>query len=302
MEQDKVKTAIDFSEAEALLSEAKRYLNKGKTLKALRVSRKALASVHKARKSHSRALGHISQAQLKIAEARKRGVDTTQAEDFLAQAQAALANYQYLEVFTFAKQSALAVDLADFVPGRDISIKTTMDFKEGRTTYEIVLENNTDTHIQRLKILPDLLDTPFQQEEERVVSLKPRKEERVMFDLQFQDIRADAIIPGKDVTIQSTLRPGTEEGKIVYSVWMKNNTAQPISGLRIFPRLPDVLIPDSKEKVIELLNPQETKLVAFEVHIRGVRQVEDITEGRMVQPMYRVFTPIYIEGSKGGSR
>jgi hypothetical protein len=266
------KPKIELKDAEAILKEAKGHLDKGKSIKALQIVKKADRTIDKTKDAFQMAIDSVENARHAVEEAKKAGLDTAAASEFLDQANNALLSGQYGDVRNFTRQCYTSMQKAMFIPGRELSVATKLEYIQGKTTLAITVENNTEYTIKTLKIQPELNNTPFLQETEMKVDLKPHREQKVVYNLTSTvgtgvDAKEKLLI-GRDVTVETMLRTITKENKVIYAVWVTNNTADVISGLKIAPRLPEAFTPDSLEKIIDNLMPSEKKQIIFELGLR----------------------------------
>jgi hypothetical protein len=261
---------VDVSDAEQLLQEAKKQLANRKTLKALKLTKRARETLHRKMMLHQHLTSSIAKVQLAITEARKKGIDTSDAERLLESANSAMSAGRYNEVSTLAQECIDNLKAAGILPGRDLTLRTTIDFKHGYTIYEIRVENNTQFHIRKLKVSPELPEIPVDKSVEQSTALKPSKDAKLVFEVStpIEKENPETLLPGKDISIQTVLQPIRAENRIVYSVWVKNMRSTPITGIRVVPNLPPQLVPDANVKIIDVLNPQETKAVVFEVYFK----------------------------------
>jgi hypothetical protein len=258
-------------EAEMLLEEARMQLNKGKSLKALRLTKRARSCIENVAVTYKQAKDAIARARNLIDEVRRTGGNTSEAEQLLDNADRALSQKDYRNVYFYASQSFHAALMLVLVPGRDITVKTAINSKEGKTAYEISIENNTDKPVRNLHIFPDLVKDPYVPVPEKVVTLKPGKEKKIVFDLKLKDSyekREGDLVPGKDISVQTLLRPIHQENRIVYTIWIKNDKDEVLRNIRVIPNLPEILELYEKEKIIDELRPQETKGLVFELRVR----------------------------------
>ena len=266
------KPKIDLKDAEGILQRAKSHLDKGESLKAIQVAKKADRTVDKTVDEFQNAVSAVENARRVIEDARRSGAPVGDADELLAKANAALITGSYSDVHQLTRQSYTAIQKASFLPGRDLTVDTKVEYNQGKTTLAIKVENNTEFSIRNLKVAPDLNNTPFLQESDKTIHLKPHREEKVVYELTSTvlpgtDIKEQLMI-GRDVTVETSLRSLTGENKIIYVVWVVNNTTEAITGLKIAPRLPEGLMPDSKEKTIDQLLPSEKKQIIFELSAR----------------------------------
>jgi hypothetical protein len=269
---DDKKPKIDLKEAEVILQQAKAHLDRGQSLKAMQVAKKADKTVDRTVDNFKDAISSVENARRVIDEARRSGAPVGDAEELLQKANMALLSGSYAEVHELTRKSYTSIQKASFLPGRDLTVETKVEYNQGKTTLAIKVENNTDFSIRNLKVAPDLNNTPFLQETEKNVHLKPHKEEKVVYELTSTvipgtDIKEGLVI-GRDVTVETSLRALTTENKIIYVVWVTNNTSAAITGIRITPALPDAFLPDTSEKIIDQILPSEKKQLVFELSMK----------------------------------
>lgn len=269
---DDKKPKIDLKDAETILQDAKSHLDKGESIKAIQTAKKADKTVDKISDDFKGAISSVENARRIIDDAKRSGIKTQEAEEWLDKANLALISGKYSEVNKTTKQSYTALQRASFLLGRDLSINAKVESQQGKVKMTVNVENNTDFLIKTLKIMPDLNDTPFLQEGERSFSLKPNKEEKIIYDLTSTNLPgsgdANQPIIGRDVTLEMSLRPLPRENKIIYVVWVTNNTNEVILNLMVTPKLPAFFIPDSAGKLINQILPNEKKQVVFNLELR----------------------------------
>lgn len=263
------KPAIVLTDAEKMLLQAKAHLEKGRAIKAFQAAKRANTNVERTVNEFDAAITSVENVRRLIEEARQGGVKVQDAEELLGKANNALISGTYADVHLYSRQSYSALQRQSFLVGRDISVNAKVEYDQGKTTLQIKVENNSEFTIKELKIQPDLNNSPFLQEGEKSVALKTGRDEKVTYELT-STVAPDAdsketVVPGRDVVLETSLRPIPNENRIVYIVWVMNNTAELMQGIRIAPRLPDELQPDAQVKVIDQLLPNEKKQVVFEL-------------------------------------
>jgi hypothetical protein len=266
------KPKIDLKDAESILQLAKAHLDKGESIKAISTAKKANKVVDKTTEDFKEAVGAVENTRRVIEDAKSAGIKTQEAEEFLNKANSALISGTYMEVHPMTRKSYTALQSASIVPGRDVSVNTIIMYDQGKTTLSVTVENNTEFHVRTLKLKPDFSNTPFLQEGEKSLSLKPNKEEKVIYELTPTSLPGteggESPIIGKEITLETSLRPIAKENRIIYVVWVTNNTAEAITGLKITPNLPEILIPDAPVKIIDQILPSEKKQVVFELALQ----------------------------------
>jgi hypothetical protein len=269
---DGIKPRIDLKDAELILQQAKTHLDKGESVKAMQTAKKANKTVDRTVDSFHDAISAVENLRRVIDDARAAGVKTGEADELLGKANSALISGSYSDVHAMTRRGYNALQSASFLPGRDLAVNTKVEYDQGRTTLAIRLENNTDFTIRHLKIRPDLKDTPFLQEGEKSVPIKPNKEEKVIYDLTATTLPGadsdERLVFGRDITVETSLRSITKENRIIYVVWVTNNTPEALLNLKVSPKIPEALVPDSPEKSIDQILPSEKKQIVFELSVK----------------------------------
>jgi hypothetical protein len=271
---------LDIAYAEQLLGSAKSALVKGRFFKALKFARSAKAAAEEARRLCDYTWNAIRAAERLLLELKSIGVTVADAEDVLDQAKLAVEDASYRKALGLVEQCNRILRRAQFVPfpllEKDVTIKTIVGYDRGRVLYKIRIENNMDEPLGELCVIPWYASEEFtpDMEEQIVGDVPPRGSVDVTFNLVPKNPDwviggiPGKLIQGRDITIKTIF--SCAYGDTVYKVRIENNRDIPIEDIHVRPLIPDALVPDEDEKVIDLLNPREYKTVVFQLRPRGL--------------------------------
>jgi len=276
----------DASVAVAFLNKAKSSLKIGHYIEAIKNARAATEAAYNAEELHDKVIRGITRTEYDLGQAKRRRLDTTEAEETLDLAKKAAEELEYRKALTLIKQSRYKMHRALFSPfpllTKNVTIKSNIGWDQGQIRYRVRLENHSRESIGEICLVPSVPEEVFGKVAEKIIEgLGPYEAAEVVYNLIPQKDEwllgvPGELLQGKDVTVRTILE--CREGEAIYKVKIRNNKGNRITDLIVRPFIPSGLIADENEKVVPVLHPFSAVSVVFPLRPEMAPEEEVIFE------------------------